>query len=56
MNTTSSRNKVGYWLALGAGIGAALASAGMGAAGIALGIGAGLLVWALGQWWVNRNS
>jgi hypothetical protein len=52
---SSTRNDIGLFLALGAGIGAALASAGMGAAGVALGIAGGLLVWALRRW-SNRKS
>lgn len=57
MNNTNSstRNDIGLFLALGAGIGAALSAAGMGAAGITLGIAGGLLVWALRRW-SNRKS
>ncbi|MGQ0603450.1 MAG: hypothetical protein ACT4QE_17355 [Anaerolineales bacterium] len=58
MNNTSSstRNELGFWLAIGTGIGAALSSTDLGASGIALGIAAGLLIWALRQWQANRKG
>jgi 4-amino-4-deoxy-L-arabinose transferase-like glycosyltransferase len=54
MNNTSGTNNVGVWLALGAGIGAALMSAGLGAAGVAVGVAAGLMLWAIQQWRSSR--
>ncbi len=56
MDNKSRANNVGVWLALGAGIGAALMSAGQGAAGVALGVAAGLMIWAVQQWRTQGKS
>ena len=44
------QNSIGVYLAIGAGIGAALSATSLGAAGVALGIAGGLMLWAVRQW------
>lgn len=40
---------IGFYLAIGAGVGAALSATSLGAAGLALGVAGGLLMWAVRQ-------
>lgn len=44
------QNSIGIYLAIGAGVGAALSATSLGAAGVALGMAGGLMVWAVRQW------
>lgn len=44
------QNSIGFYLAIGAGVGSALSATSLGAAGLAFGLAGGLLAWAIRQW------
>jgi hypothetical protein len=50
------QNSIGLYLAIGAGVGAALSATSLGAAGLAWGMAGGLLTWAIRQWRAQSKS